>query len=226
MSYKSWVVGVVLAGAALLGVTAPAQATVLTLDQVSNPSYTAPSDPTLQVGDLLFTLDYCSGVCTSNVQVVGVPASPSTGPGGGIALVPVSGQSILSGAANEISLTWWVDVVGGANKITGVSGSVAGTGSAAGGGVNINVGGTATHLGTVTVSLGDPAALTLAALQNALDFSGDFTIGTGSTMGQATVFVSELSDNTNSSDVPEPASVAVVLMGVLGLAGARRRAAS
>lgn len=187
--------------------------------------------PTMTIGDLLFTFAGCSGTeCgRSDIQIVGVPASASTGPGGGIQLVSISSTPLL-GTGGDIGLEWYVDTLplatGGSN-ITGVSGSETGTanGGTASGGTSVHnalnrdrTSYTSTSLGTVSTNIdGSNSAVTLALTSYGLGFNSDWTASGGATVNTITQFVSE---------VPEPASITLMLAGAVMLAGVRRRLAA
>jgi hypothetical protein len=222
MAYKAFFLGAFAAGAVLLGNISRADATpLLTLADIYNNT----GVKTITVGNLLFTFGSCtSGTsCSSDIAIVGVPASAATGPGGGIQLVPINQTSSLVDGANpnksEISFDWMVSVVTGA-PIDGVSGIAAGS---TGGSGTASVGVTdllppnyvTGGVGFTTAVNGSSAGVTLALAQSYV-LSADITAsGSGKVTG-TTIFVSQ---------VPEPASASLLLLGLLGMAAYRRRTA-
>lgn len=176
----------------------------------------------MTVGGLQFTFAVCTGsLCSSsNVEIVGVPASASTGPGGGIVIQYADGTSpFISAAASDFSLQWLVSVVSGTN-ITGVTSS--GTGNAGTGTASF---GTTVALppnytsgpATITVPVNaSPEAVTLAFMQPSLAVTNDFNVTGNGDITHANIFVSQ---------VPEPATVALLLSGIVALGVRRRRLA-
>lgn len=176
----------------------------------------------MTVGNLLFTFGECtSGIsCSSDIAIVGVPASASTGPGGGIKLVSIAGVPLVDGTnpnKKEISFNWMVSVISGA-PIDGITGAVTGSTGASGTasvgvtdliGPNFNTGGP----GFTTAVNGSGAAVTLALAQSYV-ISADITASGSGTVTGTTIFVSQ---------VPEPASASLLLLGLLGLAAYRQR---
>src|SRR6185312_14546620 len=180
MSHKKLFLAVLAVGAMMLGGTPRAEATLL----LSSISTAHPQ--TLVVGNLSFEFDTCSGYCSSNIQIIGVPASAATGPGGGIELVPVTGTSIVDPTNYDISLGWYVNTVPATNTINGVTGSAVGVQGTGSGSVGTQVfsgsSGYTANVGTVTTNInGSTTAVTLALLQNTLGFNSDFHVNSGGT---------------------------------------------